>query len=73
MSFSTWPENITELYYGDINYYRSLNKYQREHVLMCRCGKMPHALGSLMAKKRLNIYGIHIVYFVWKGKTNTKN
>lgn len=48
MSCLSWPvsNNITNQYYTDIKYYRSLNYYQRSHVIMCRCGKFPHILGS---------------------------
>ena len=32
-------------YIEDIKCYRKLSHYQREHVIMCRCGKFPHLYG----------------------------
>jgi hypothetical protein len=46
MSCFSWPETIIQQYYIDIQCYRFLKKYQRKHVIMCRCGKFPHVLGS---------------------------
>ena len=46
MSCFSWPETIMQQYYTDVKYYRVLNNYQRIHVIMCRCGKFPHILGS---------------------------
>jgi hypothetical protein len=46
MSCFSWSANIINQYYTDIKYYRILNNYQQIHVIMCRCGKFPHVLGS---------------------------
>lgn len=46
MSCFSWPDSVTQQYYTDIKCYRFLNNYQRIHVIMCRCGKFPHVLGS---------------------------
>ena len=46
MSCFSWSVNIINQYYTDVKYYRELSYYQRSHVIMCRCGKFPHILGS---------------------------
>ena len=60
---------LKQQYYDDIKCFRVLNHYQRKHVIMCRCGRFPHVLGSTSPGVKVFKYiGHPIVYFVWNMK-----
>ena len=56
MSCFSWPETIIQQYYTDVKYYRELSYYQRSHVIMCRCGKFPHVVGSTSLNAKIFKY-----------------